>query len=211
MGKLRIGFRLLAVLVLLAGLANIGAAAEVTIEQVLRFKPTQKDVDITTPTSAEVTSCTLKLEDGKSLGDGKTANAWVARDASGRVLRKFHDTTGVGGVNLFAYYKDGEEVYREILNPKTKAIDQFRWVGPAGSRWGVDLDGDGKIDTWTAISAEELSQELLAAVATKDVKRFEALLMTRGDLDLLGLPKEEADRIQAKVAGSKAQFQKTCQ
>jgi Thioredoxin-like len=211
MGKLRIGFRLLAALVLLTGLAQASVAAEVTIEQVLRFKPAQRDVDVSTPTSAEVASCTLKLEDGKSLADGKSTTAWVVRDAQGRIVRKFHDTTGGGGVNLFGYYKDGEEVYREMLNPKTKAIDQFRWVGPAGSRWGVDLDGDGKIDTWNAISTEELSQELLTAVVTKDAKRFEALLINKTDLEQLGLPKDEVDRIQAKVAGAKAQFQKICQ
>jgi len=210
MGKLRIGFRLLATLVLLAGAARVGAA-EVTIDQILRFKPTQRDVDITTPTTGELASCTLKLEDGKALADGKTVTAWVVRDAQGRVVRKFHDTTGGGGVNLFSYYRDGEEVYREMLNPKTKAIDQFRWVGLTGSKWGVDLDGDGKIDTWNAISTEELSQELLAAVVAKDARRFEALLINKSDLELLGLPKDEADRIQAKVSAAKAQFQKVSQ
>src|SRR6476619_243445 len=190
MGKLRIGFRLLAALALVAGLANVGAAAEVTIEQVLRFKPTQRDVDVTNPTSAEVASCTLKREDGKPLADGKTVTAWVVRDAAGRVVRKFHDTTGGGGVTLFSYYKDGEEVYREMLNPKTKAIDQFRWVGPTGSKWGVDLDGDGKIVSGTAIATEEGSQELLAAVGAKDSRQFEALLVNKSDLELLGLPKD---------------------
>ena len=51
--------------------------------------------------------------DGKALPNGKTPTAWVVKDASGKVLRKFHDTTGEGGVNLIAFYRDGEEVWRQ--------------------------------------------------------------------------------------------------
>lgn len=209
MGKFRFGFRLLAALTLLAGLAKVGLAdSGPTAAQLLGYKPTQKTVEVTTPAAADHTACTVELEKGKALPDGKQPTAWVVKDASGRILRKFHDTTGGGGVNIIAYFRDGEEVYRELVTGNK--INQFRWVGPDGSKWGLDSNGDGKIDTWTVISPEEVSQEVLAAVLTKDQKRFEALLMTDADLEALGLAGPEAQRIKTKLASAAGTFQKTC-
>lgn len=209
MARFRFGFRLLATLTLFAGLQQAGLAAGVTVTDVLAYKPAQPGVEITTPTSAEAATCTIELENRQKLPNGKQATAWVVKDAKGNVLRKFHDATGAGGVNMFAYYKDGEEVYREVDSNSNGKIDQYRWLGAAGSKVGLDIDEDGKIDTWATISAEELSQELLAAIIAKDQKRLQALMITQADLDALGLPKAEADRIKTKVAGAAGQFQKT--
>ena len=206
MVKIRIGFRLLAALTLLAGLANVGLA-DPTPAQLLGYKPAQK-VEVNVPAAAEADKCTVELEKGKATADGKQPTAWVVKDASGKVLRKFHDTTGAGGVNIIAYFRDGEEVYRELVT--NNKINQYRWVGTEGTRWGVDQNGDAKIDTWTVISPEELSQEVLAAVLTKDEKRFEALLLTQAELDQLGVAGPEAQRIRAKLANATATFQKTC-
>jgi thiol-disulfide isomerase/thioredoxin len=206
MGKFRIGFRLLAALTLLAGLANVGLA-DPTPAQLLGYSPAQK-VEVNVPAAAEAGKCVVELEKGKPTADGKQPTAWVVKDASGKVLRKFHDTTGAGGVNIIAYFRDGEEVYRELVT--NNKINQYRWVGAEGSKWGVDLNGDNKIDTWTVISPEEVSQEVLAAVLTKDQKRFEALLITQADMDALGLGGPEAERIKAKLKAAAATFQKTC-
>jgi Thioredoxin-like len=224
MAAFRFGFRLLAVLTLLGGLVQAGLAKdEVTADVILSYKPAQKGVEYTMPSSGEVATCTIELEETGKAATGKATTAWVVKDARGAILRKFHDTLGAGGVNMYAYYKDGEEVYREMahpkprLNPKTgmqeqvQVFDEYRWLGPNGSKWGVDLDGDGKIDTWLVISPEELSQELLAAVIAKDKKRLDALMMTPADLASLGLPIAEVNRIQAKMAGAAAQFAKICQ
>jgi hypothetical protein len=209
MGKFRFGFRLLAALTLLAGLANVGLAdPPPTAAQLLGYKPSQKGVEVTTPAAAEADKCAVELEKGKALPDGKQPTAWVVKDSQGRILRKFHDTTGAGGVNIIAYFRDGEEVYRDLVTGGK--INQYRWVGPEGSKWGVDLDGDGKIDTWTVISPEEVSQEALAAVLASDQKRFEALLITRAELDAMGLPPAEAQRIQAKMAAVPQTFAKVC-
>ena len=205
MGKFRFGFRLLAALTLLAGLANAGLAADPpTATQLLGYKPAQK-VEVS---AEDAIRCKVELEKGKQLPDGKVPTAWVVKDGQGRVLRKFHDTTGQGGVNIIAYFRDGEEVYRELVNGGK--ISQFRWVGPDGSKWGVDHDGDGKIDTWTVISPEEVSQEVLAAVLTKDQKRLDALLLTDAELKAMGLPQAEANRIQARLTAVPATFAKTC-
>lgn len=212
MGSLRSRLTISSVAVLSVALMPSTVRAEVTVPQILGYKPSQPAIEITVPSSSEISSCTLSLEKFKALPNGNQPTAWVVKDGQGRVLRKFHDTIGApgGGVNMFAYYRDGEEVYREIANDK-KALTQFRWLGSLGSKWGVDLDGDGKIDAWIAMSPEELSQEVLAAVIAKDAKRLEAMLITKADLDTLGLPKEEVERIQAKVAATRTQFQKTCQ
>lgn len=206
---MRIGFKLLSTLMLLAGLQSVGIAA-VTVEQILAYKPKQANIEVSTPTAGELATCSIELEKGKVLPGGKQATAWVVKDAKGNVLRKFHDANGVGGVNMYAYYRDGEEAYREIDSNGNGKIDQYRWLGPNGSKWGVDSDEDGKIDSWMAISPEELSQEILAAVVNKDGKRLDALMISKADLVALGLPAAETARIQAKLAASAAQFQKTC-
>lgn len=136
MGKFRFGFRLLAALTLLTGLANAGLAADPTAGQLLGYKPAQK-VDVTVPAATEASTCTVELEKLKALPNGNQPTAWVVKDHQGKILRKFHDTTGTGGVNIIAYFRDGEEVYRDMITGGK--INQFRWIGSEGSKWGVDL------------------------------------------------------------------------
>ncbi|HJZ89285.1 MAG TPA: thioredoxin-like domain-containing protein [Gemmataceae bacterium] len=212
MAEFRFGPRLVAAVVLVAALVRpLDAAPPPTVETFLGYTPTQPGIDISTPAKADRAACTVELEKVRDLPNGKQATAWVLKDGQGKVLRKFHDTTGGGGVNEYAYYKDGEEVYRDIDANGNGKIDQYRWVGPNGSKWALDMNEDGKIDSWLVISPEEVSQEILAAIATKDFRRLEALMVTRADLDTLGLPKDEVTRIQGKVAQAAEQFKKTCQ
>ncbi len=203
MGKFHFGTRVLAALVLLGGSSLAFAAPPPSVDLILSYKPKQPGIDISIPTAAETTACTVELEKGKGA-----ATAWVLKDGQARILRKFHDTTGKGGVNMFAYFRDGEEVYREE-DTGTGKITQFRWLGSLGSKIGIDSDADGKIDSWLAISPEEVSQEILAAIVTKDAKRFEALMLSKADLAKLALPAVEANRLQAKLALAGTQFQKT--
>jgi TolA-binding protein len=60
------------------------------------------------------------------------------------------------------------------------------------------------------ISAEEVSQEVLQAVITKDFGRLQALWITDAELDSLGLPDAEAARIRKLKDNAQAKFQKTC-
>ena len=53
---------------------------------------------------------------------------------------------------------------------------------------GLDLNQDGKIDRWEQISAEEVSQEILAAVVNRDFDRLKALMANDADLKALELP-----------------------
>src|SRR5262245_38143914 len=212
MAQFRFGFRLLGTLTLLGGLASAALAAPPPkAETLLEYSPRLPGIEVTTPSAAERAACTVELEKGRDLANGKQATAWVLKDGQGRVLRKFHDTTGAGGVNEYAFYKDGEEIYRDIDSNANGKIDQYRWLGPNGSKWAIDSDEDGKIDSWLVISPEELSQEILASVVNKDFRRLQALMITQADLDALGLPKDEVTRVQGKFAQAQAQFQKTCQ
>jgi hypothetical protein len=212
MAAFRFGFRFLATLTLFAGLAKAGIAKEgdVTVPQILAWEVRQANVDVSVPTKAEIATCTIELETTGKTADGKATTAWVVKDAQGRILRKFHDTVGTGRINLFAYYKDGEEAYREMDTNANGKPDQYRWLGPNGSKWGIDSDEDGKIDSWVAISPEEVSQEVLAAVIAKDAKRLSALMITDAELQAMGLSPADNARIQGKMAASVAQFAKTC-
>jgi hypothetical protein len=76
-------------------------------------------------------------------------------------------------------------------------------------RWGVDVNEDGQIDGWKQISAEEVSQEILRAVATKNTARLQALVLSEQELKALELPTQEAGRIRDAIAKIPAKFQET--
>jgi len=167
----------------------------------LKLVPTQADVDYARPTPDEVSQ--LKVLAQKTAG----AVGWVVEDARGTVLRRFLDTNGDGRIDQWCYFKDGLEVYRDIDSNFDGKVDQCRWFNTAGTRWGVDRDQDGVIDAWKAISAEEATQELIAALAKQDRDRFTRLLLTREELQSLGLGEAKAGEIAAKVKGAAEKFQ----
>ena len=80
----------------------------------------------------------------------------------------------------------------------------------AACRWGVDVNGDGVIDGWQQISAEEVSQEVLRAVATRNLARLQALVLSERELKALELSPTETARIHESIAKIPAQFQATC-
>jgi hypothetical protein len=176
-------------------------AAQVTVSQVLGVRPKQDGVNCTTPAAAEVKDC--KLEPTKG------GRGWVLKDGAGTVLRHFADSNGDGHVDTWSFYKDGVEVYRETdstFGGKGKA-DNFRWLNGGGSKWGVDQNKDGVIDTWKVISPEEVSQEVVRALATRDLRRLQALLITDAEVKALGLPAAQAERIGKLRQGVPAKFQ----
>jgi hypothetical protein len=175
------------------------AAAAPTVKDALAFPPVQKDVDIERPDAAEIAKCTIKAE-GK-LG-------WVVRDSAGHILRMFTDTNGDNVVDQWSFYKDGVEVYRDIDANFNKKADQCRWLNMGGSRWGVDADEDGRIDYWKAISPEEVTAELVAAIRERDAARFERILLSEKELKTLGVGAAKAELLQKKIAIALANFAK---
>ncbi|HEY2841431.1 MAG TPA: thioredoxin-like domain-containing protein [Pirellulales bacterium] len=186
----------------LAGLASRPAQAAVTVEAAMKLAPIQKDVEFDTPTKEELERCTIKAE---KVG-GQTG--WVVRDGGGQILRRFVDTNTDNTVDQWSYFQDGLEVYRDVDSDFNGKPDQTRWFNTAGVRWGLDTNEDGRIDRWKEISAEEVSAEVVRAMADKDVARFNRLLITPEELRGLGLSENRQKDLEAKSAGASEEFRK---
>jgi len=171
---------------LLAGGAAMQAAPPTPVE-ILQFKPKQEGISPSMPKSGDESSCKVELIKGQDKGSG-----WLLRDTSGQPLRRFFDTNDDNKSDVRSYYQDGIEIYREIDSNFDGTTDQYRWFNGAGSRWGIDANGDGTIDTWQVISPEELSQEMVRALSARDQARFNALLLNANDLKQMGLNPDKA-------------------
>jgi peroxiredoxin len=199
---------------LLAGcfLVWVGAseAAPPPAATMLKYHPKQENILISTPAEGDIPNCKVEAISGKTKGAG-----WLLRDASGRPLRRFFDSNFDGkaktGIDVYSYYLEGEESYRELYVNTSAEPDQmqYRWLGAAGSKWGVDHAKNGKIDTWKAISPEEVSQEIVQALVKKDSARLLALMVTESDIATLALPKDIATRARSGRAAAEKKFSET--
>jgi thiol-disulfide isomerase/thioredoxin len=197
------GRRLLAGSLTLLLAAPAARAASPTAEQALKLVPVQKDVEIDTPPATDIPRCTIK---GEKMG---SFSAWIVRDAAGQLLRKFADTNNDNVVDQWCYYRDGIEVYRDIDSNFNGKADQYRWLNTAGTRWALDENEDAKVDSWKAISAEEVSAEVVRALAEQDAARFNRLLLTESELKGLGLGADKAKDLSEKIAKAGKQFPDT--
>jgi thiol-disulfide isomerase/thioredoxin len=188
-------------LLLWGGAAPVEAAPTVT--QMLNFRPRQEGVVITTPTAQEEAGCKVEL------AKGRKGSGWILRDGSGKILRRFYDTNDDNRIDVWSYYKDGVEVYRETDTNFNGKADQYRWLNTGGSKWGVDENEDGKIDSWKMISAEEVSQEVIQAIVKQDFARLQVLMITEADLKAINLPEDHAARVREARKGASAKFAKT--
>ncbi len=175
-------------------------AAGPTAEQALQLQPIQDNVDYQTPDASQIPKCQIGAE---KVGN---ATGWVVTGPNGERLRVFLDTNNDKKVDLWSYYRDGVEVYRDIDTDFNGKADQYRWLGMGGTRWGLDEDEDGLVDQWKMISAEEVSAELVEATKTGDAGRFEVLLPTGKELASLGLTGQRAKDIAEKVEKGADQF-----
>lgn len=188
--------RTLAGLTLVSGLFAGQASAQKT-EDVLGRKPIQPGVAVSTPDAA---TCKAEPVSWPKSANGAAPTGVVVKDANGKLVRQFIDTTGRNNPNIFSYYLNGVEAYREIDAKGDGKPTQFRWLGPNGGKWGEDRTGDGVVDVWYAISPEELSQELFAVLQTRDPKRLDALLPKEEELKAIGLPPAEIQKILQRSA-----------
>lgn len=184
--------------------AAIPAWAAPTSAAILAFKPKQDGVSIAIPAAEDEPSLKVELVKG-----AQKASGWVLKDAQGTMLRRFFDTDGDNRIDIWSYYKDGTEVYREVDSNFNGKPDLYRWLNAAGSRIGQDANEDGQIDSWKSISPEEVSQEVLRAVATKDFNRVKALMINDADLKALDLQGDLALKIREQLNGAAAKFQST--
>jgi len=191
----------LALVVSVSSMVGQADAATPTPSQALALKPIQKDVDFDQPDADALKQCTVRQET-RSVGAG-----WVVRDAGGRLLRAFLDSNADNKIDLWCYYKNGVEVYRDIDGDYNSKADQYRWLGSAGIRWGIYKNEEGRIESWKMISAEEVTAEVVAALRTNDARRFKALLLTRSELDALGVGKTHRKELAEKIEKAANSFQ----
>ena len=111
------------------------------------IQPIQVDVPFDRPDKDQMAKCVLE-----SINEGGVTG-YVVRNETGQILRRFLDTNKDTKLDIWCYYRDGIETYRDIDSNFNGRTDEYRWLGTAGIRWGVDDNEDGKIDRWRAISA----------------------------------------------------------
>ena len=175
-----------------------------SIQDALSPTPVQDGIEYDTPDESTFDQCTIKAE--KING----TTAWIVRGPEGNTLRQFADVNADNVVDTWSYFLDGLEVYRDIDGDNNGKADQHRWFHGAGTRWGINSDEDkqGTIDRWKMISAEEVAEELVAAIRTSDSHRFAALLLSDEEISELGLSDAESERLEQRVVKAKQGFKK---
>jgi len=178
-------------------------AAPPTVRSAMQLKPTQQ-VQYDAPAEATWPDCRMVpivAEDEKG---------WAVVDATGRRLRCFIDSNADKAVDRWCYYLGGIEVYRDIDSDFNRKVDSHRWLGTAGSRWGIDKNEDGQIDRWKMLSAEEATAELVAALAAKDKQAFARLLLSKKELKDLALGQTTTEKIAVGLGKADNQFIEVC-
>ena len=184
---------------LLGSVASQTRAAQPTVAYALGLKPKQSvQYDIPDDTGAE--TATLAMEKANDM------TSWVVRSSQGILLRRFADTNGDRVVDQWSYYKDGLEVYRDLDTDHNTKPDQCRWLGEAGSRWGLDSNEDGILDGWKVLSPEEATAEIVNALANRDQSQFQRLLPSEAELAEVGFRQELLEQVRAQVKLAKERF-----
>ncbi|TWT86619.1 Thiol:disulfide interchange protein CycY precursor [Pseudobythopirellula maris] len=191
-------FTLLALV--LAPTATAHAAKSYSAAQALTLEPVQRGVEYDKPSAAEAEKCEIALESNKVT--------WQVRDALGKTLRRFSDANGNGRVNVWSYFRDGLEVYRDIDTDGDGQADEFRWLHTGGARWAVDTDKDGEIDRWRVISPHEVAELMADAVQRKDEKAFAALLLSGDEIKRLGAGEALTKQLNEQARRAPSDFRK---
>ncbi len=168
------------------------------LQKAMSITPRQK-VDYEKPGVAVLEQCKFLEKKTKPSG-------FIVHHESGRVLRQFFDNNGDGKLDQWSYYKDGLEVYRDLDLNFDGTTDQYRWLGEAGTRWGIDKDQDGTIDFWKVISPEEVAYECFEAVRNLDQERFNRLLLTQAEFTDLQLGPGPAKEVSERWRKAKSGF-----
>ncbi len=166
-------------------------------------------VEIETPPETQWDQC--KVTETQQGGD----SGYVVEGPQGQTLRRILDVDGDNTIELFIYYNQGMEVYREWdadgaqKNARGEPVvlsNNFRWVNFGGTKWGVDADGDLTVDRWKRISAAEAAAVAAEAVIEGDAAMLQTVLVTDADLRSLGVDDKIRDDVMSKLADPAAQL-----
>lgn len=189
--------RIIATLSLWMAWASVAQSQTPAPEAALQYRPSQKDVEYDVVAVADLKKCRVELETIETKGDKKFG--FAVFDSNGQILRRYLDLNGDRYIDLWRYYKNGLETYRDIDTNFNQKIDQCRWLNSGGSRWGIDKDEDGKIDSWKQLSAEEASRVAVNAMIAGDTQLFATVLISSDDCDDLGISAEIAKELLKQV------------
>jgi thiol-disulfide isomerase/thioredoxin len=163
------------------------------LKQAMAYRPTQKGVEYDQPAADAIDS--VRLENASTIGQ----TGFVVRDAENRLLRRFVDSAGNRKIDTWAYYMGGLEVYRDIDTNADGKPDRFQWLGPAGTRIGVDTDADLVIDRWERVSPQEVTQIVVEAINARSASLMESLLLSADELQALPLEPAMRRRMQERL------------
>ncbi len=190
----------LAIVIPSAVLAEDPPRAQFMLE---KFQPLQADVEYERPDAADVGKCRVSIDRSRSH------SGWKVVGPAGQVLRRFLDTNRNNLVDQWRYYQNGIEVYRDIDANHNGKVDQSRWLNTGGSRWGVDSNEDGRIDSWRRISAEEVSRVAVEALLRRDADLLQTILLNRQDMQALGIVPKLEKSLLAAVADPSSRLAKS--
>ena len=174
-----------------------------SVEYAMKIPPRNNDVEYDSPDPKTYKQCKVV-----SVNEGKMSG-WLIVGPGGQPLRKFMDTNDDGVVDQLSYFRAGLEVYRDIDTNFNNKIDQSRWMNLGGTRWGVDSNEDGKIDSWKMISPDEVSRVAVKALVSQDVSLLTPLLITKADLAELGIKGPLETKLLASVSDPAARLKKS--
>ncbi len=182
--------------------ASAHAADAPSPAQALALTPIQPGIEYTIPSKEDAARCTIRPEKENNI------TSWVVRNRDGEILRRFADTNGDNVVDEWCYFQNGLEVYRDIDSNFNGKADQYRWFNTAGTRWGMDKNEDGKIDSWKIISPHEVAEQVVLAIKNRDPARFELVLLTSNELGGLGFGKSRQESVTDSLKNAPAAFSK---
>ncbi|MSQ95228.1 MAG: hypothetical protein EXR98_11825 [Gemmataceae bacterium] len=167
------------------------------------WAPKHDDVTITTPTVDELKLYTVVTLQGSVKGSG----GYMLLDAKKLPVRRFFNSKGTG-MDMWSYYKDGVEVYREFDTAGKGTPNNFRWLNAGGMKWGVGGVSQGKayITAWRMISAEETAFEAFQAVAKGDYARMQALQINENEMQMVKLSASKIKAIGTIQQNSQRKF-----
>ena len=200
-----------AALIVTAAIPRGAVAYQYDVAKILREnRPVHHQwVDIDKPTDpAAIAACTTEIVPASRSGGAAKGSTVVIRDGQGRTLCRFADVTGDEGgkVDLWCFYKDGFEVYRDVDYNDDGRVDECRWLNTAGTRIAVMRPVAGekvvsRITSWRRLTAQEASQVLVQALVAGDPRLLETVMATPEELDALGLPKGLVEQSRADAKG----------
>ena len=192
----------------LAGPSRSSLAANPTAEQALKLTPIQEGVDCDRPTPEEAAKCKIFAR----KIDGHVG--WVVESP------RRHDPAEVPRYQRRQHRRSVELLQGRRGGLSRERSDLHRQGGPVplaehgrhplGRREMAKREPGsrptGKNIAWRVISPEEVTAEVVAALAKQDVERFNRLLLTPEELQSLGLAKAKADALAAKLARAEDDF-----